>query len=207
MKFRKDERGVVFVEAAVVFPIMFIIVFLMIYTGNVYWQRCKVEALVTDYAFRGAAYCADPLLTSAQTGSIPSLGNHQVYPYRIFDKRGMQSTADNVAGELETAIKSVGNGLFKGMKPKNVNVEPSYENFVIYSTLSFDVDYKIELPIRMIGQKENYCLDFSTRIELPVSDVPEMIRTVDMVEDYLQQTGVTEEFQKFLGKVKEWMGS
>ena len=126
----------------------------------------------------------------------------------MFDSNGVGSTVDDVAGDLESAIKKMGNGLFKGMKPKNVDVNAKYSNGIIYSTLSIDVDYKIELPIRMIGQKENYSLDMSTRIELPVSDVPEMIRTVDMVEDYMEQTGVSGKIDKLKESITaalDWM--
>ena len=214
MKFQKDERGIVFVEAAVVFPIMFIVIFLMIYLGNVYWQRSKVDALTTDYAFRGAAYCADPLLVSAAKSSIPSLSEHQVYPYRMFDGNGTGSIVEDVANDLEDAIEEIGYGLFKGMKPKDVDVNPVYHNGIIYSTFSLSVNYKIELPIRMIGQDKNYQLSMSSHVELPVSDVPEMIRTVDMVEDYMEQLGIDKAIDEFknkisetIGKAKEWMRS
>lgn len=214
MKRFKDEHGVVFVEAAVVFPVMFIVIFLMIYAGNIYWQRSKIETLVADYALRGASYCADPLLASAEKEKIPPLDSHQVYPYRAFDSNGVGSTVEDIAGNLEDAISNMGDGLFKGMKPKSVDVNARYYNGVIYSTFSVDVEYTIELPIRMIGQKENYALNMSTYVELPVSDVPEMIRTVDMVEDLLEQTGIagaikdfTDKISETIGKATEWMRS
>ena len=213
MRRKRDESGVLFVEAAIVFPIMFIIIFLMIYLGNFYWQRSKVEAVTAEYAARGAAYCADPLLIQVSQGSIPSVSGHQVYPYRVFDPNGVGSTVEDIAGELDDKITGIGSGLFKGMEPKDVHVVPQYHNGVIYSTFSVDVDYKIELPIRMIGESENYSIKMSSHIELPVTDVPEMIRTVDMVEDYLEQLGVTEavgelteKLSQALGKAKDWMG-
>lgn len=207
MKLHKDERGAIFIEAAVVFPVMFLIIFLMIYLGNVYWQQSKIEALVADYALRGAAYCADPLLINAEKGSIPDVGSHQVYPYRVFDSSGVGSTVDNVAGGLEDAIADVGTGLFKNMSPTDVSVDAKYHNGVIYSTFSVDVQYSIELPIRMIGQKKNYSLNMAARVEQPVSDVPEMIRTVDMVEDYLEQTGVADAIEEFTKKISDSIGA
>jgi len=207
MRFHKNERGAIFIEAAVVFPIMFIIIFLMLYLGNVYWQQSKIEGLVADYALRGAAYCADPLLIKAEKGSIPDVNSHQVHPYRMFDSNGVGSTVDDVAGGLEDAIADIGNGLFKGMKPKKVDVDAKYHNGVIYSTFSVDVEYSIELPIRMIGQKENYSLDMSAHVEQPVSDVPEMIRTVDMVEDYLEQTGIKGAIEDFTKKISDSIGA
>jgi len=86
-------------------------------------------------------------------------------------------------------------------------VDAKYHNGVIYSTFSVDVEYSIELPIRMIGQKENYSLDMSAHVEQPVSDVPEMIRTVDMVEDYLEQTGIKGAIEDFTKKISDSIGA
>ena len=73
MKTKKNESGVVFVEASVVFPVMFLVIFLMIYAGNAYLQKARVEAIVTEIAIDGAAYCADPMSRDVEAGKIPSV--------------------------------------------------------------------------------------------------------------------------------------
>ena len=34
--FKESERGMVIVEATIVFPVMFLVIFLMLFTGNAY---------------------------------------------------------------------------------------------------------------------------------------------------------------------------
>ena len=212
MKFRKNESGVVFVEASVVFPIMFLVIFLMIYAGNAYFQKCRVEAIATELAIKGAAYCADPLLSHAEDGEIPGLATHNVYPYRAFDADGVGTTQADIQEELVKRVEGLGTGLFTSMSPDVRTVTAKYKNGFIYSTFTVDVEYKIKLPLRMIGRKDPYSLDFSTHISMPVSDTAELIRNVDMVEDYLEQLGVMEKVDDFTQKItdavtkaKEWM--
>lgn len=212
MKFKKNESGMVFVEASVVFPIMFLVIFLMIYAGNAYYQKCRVEAIATELAINGAAYCADPLLTSAEGGKIPGLATHNVYPYRAFDKDGVGTTKADIQEKLTKEIEGLDTGLFTGMKPDVRVAKADYKNGFIYSTFTVDVEYKIMLPIRMLGSNENVSLDFSTHVSMPVSDTTELIRNVDMVEDYLEQLGVMEKVDEFTAKIteavtkaKEWM--
>lgn len=212
MKFTKSERGMVFVEASVVFPIMFLVIFLMIYAGNAYYQKCRVEAIATELAINGAAYCADPLLSSAEGGKIPGLATHNVYPYRAFDSDGVGSTQADIQGALEDRIEGLGTGLFSSMSPNVKQAKATYKNGFIYSTFTVDVEYKIMLPVRMLGSKDYYYLTFNTHISMPVSDTTELIRNVDMVEDYLEQLGVMEKVDEFTSKIteavtkaKEWM--
>ena len=39
----KNENGMAIVEATYVFPIIVIVVFLLIYIGNGYWQKCQLS--------------------------------------------------------------------------------------------------------------------------------------------------------------------
>lgn len=212
MKTRKNESGVVFVEAAVVFPVMFLVIFLMIYAGNAYFQKARVEALVTEIAIDGAAYCADPMVRNAEAGSIPDVSSIDVYPYRAFDPSGVGDTVGLLQTELEERIEGLGDGYFAGMKPDVRSVSAKYHNGFIYSTFEVDVEYKIVFPIRMLGETENVSLTMSSHASMPVSDTTDLIRNVNMVEDYLEQFGITEKIAEFkqkisdaVSKATEWM--
>lgn len=66
-----SENGTVIIEATFVFPIMFIILFFLIYMGNAFYMKAQVESVVEQKAIQGAAYCADPILeTMKETGKI-----------------------------------------------------------------------------------------------------------------------------------------
>ena len=59
MKRLLDERGALIVEASIVFPTMFLAIFFMLFVGNAYTQKCKVEDIVVSAVLEGAAKCAD----------------------------------------------------------------------------------------------------------------------------------------------------
>ena len=91
------ERGALIVEASIIFPIMFLVIFVMLYTGNAYLQKCRVESIINQCALDAAAYCADPQLKTIESGKIPTLEGLEVYPYRQFSATGV--------GDLETEME------------------------------------------------------------------------------------------------------
>lgn len=207
MKTKKNESGVVFVEAAVVFPVMLLVIFLMIFAGNAYFQKARVEAIVTEIAIDGAAYCADPMVRTAEKGKLGdiSVSSLNVYPYRAFNGKGTGDTVGAMQTELEDRIKGLGVGYFAGMKPQVKSVSAKYNYGFLYSTFEVDVEYKIVFPIRMLGQKENASMTMYSHASMPVSDTTELIRNVTMVEDYLEQFGITERFEEFKTNLSETM--
>ena len=186
-----------------VFPVMLIVILLMIYAGNAYFQKCRVEAIANDVAIEGADRCADPLLVNVEGGNMPNVSTINVYPYRYLDSTGVGTTVSDMENELEDRIEKLGNGYFTRMKPKVKEVSAVYNYGFIYSTFEVYVEYKIEFPIRMIGDDENISLTMATTASMPVSDSTELIRNVDMVEDYLERLGVKAAVSELTGKIKE----
>lgn len=81
----RDDRGALIVEATIVFPVCLIVILMLLYLGNVYYQKSRIEAIVVEAALDGAAYCADPLLRAIQNsdvGQVPGLGTVDYEPYR-----------------------------------------------------------------------------------------------------------------------------
>lgn len=204
----KNERGSVIVEASIVFPVMFLIIFFMIFTGNAYLQKCRVESIINQYALDGAAYCADPQLSSIEGGKIPKLDGLNVYPYRYFSSSNSGYSADiaaTVENNIHKKVTTLSSGLFSGMKPMMTkgDINAVYNSGFVYSTFSVDATYKIEMPIRLLGDDENMKLEVSTHVEVPVSDSVEMIRNIDMVWDYMERFGVAEKIEEAKTKLSE----
>lgn len=186
----KNSRGAVIVEATFVFPIMFFIVLLMIFLGNAYYQRSQIEAVVTEAAFEGAARCTDPFHTYVEKNdSIPSFGSVKYQPYRyIFG--GMTAVESEIKAEMEQKLKGKTESVFKGMRPQFKKCEADYSSYVVYSTFSTQVDYEIVFPIKMIFSDYIPIFKFKARAEVPVNDTPDFVRNVDMVVDYVKQSGI-----------------
>ena len=76
MKKVKKDEGMLVVEATIVFPVMFLVIFLMIFMGNAYFQKSRIDSIVTQMAYYGSAQCADPLLREiTENGKVPSLAD------------------------------------------------------------------------------------------------------------------------------------
>lgn len=206
-KLLKNDRGMVIVEATFVFPIMFFILFFLIYMGNGYYQKAKIDNYVTLYALQGAADCADPLLDDIRSaGSVPT-NNSDIQPYRYFIG-GMNSVENTIKTELKKKI--TGSGFFAGMDAKIKTCEVQYTNQILYSTFSVEVSYVVEFPIKFLGDDKIQLLKLNSRAEVPVTDVSDFIRNTDMAIDYLESSEVVQDgltnIKNAISKVKEFLG-
>lgn len=211
MKKVKKDDGMLIVEATIVFPVMFLVIFLMIFMGNAYFQKSRVDSIVTQMAYYGSAQCADPLLREiTENGKVPSLADadYSIEPYRyllgeVGKNSGMNAIETEVEKQISNKIKGIKTGLFSHMKPTASKLDAEFNNAFVYSTFEVEVLYKVPLPIRLFGMSENFALTTASRCEVPVSDTPEFIRNVDMVEDWVEST---EAGQSAIAKTKEIMG-
>ena len=190
----KSENGMAIVEATYVFPIIVIIVFLLIYVGNGYWQKCKIESIVTKAAIQGAAYCGNPLTEKVDSKNFPDVNSLNVYPYRHLFTGKMNEIESSVESSVKKEIAKVGSGLFSNMNKVSSSVETEYDAAFLYSTFLVDVDYKIRLPLKILWQDDYFYITFTSRVEVPVTDSTEYIRTFDTVIDYMEKTGLMEKF-------------
>ena len=104
---KKKERGALIVEASIVFPVMFLVIFFMIYAGNAYLQKCRIESIISQSAIDGAAYCADPQLEQIENGKIPSVDSIEVYPYRFFSSTGVGDVEAKIEKMIDTRVKQL----------------------------------------------------------------------------------------------------
>ena len=206
----KSEKGVVIVEATIIFPIVFLIVFLMIFLGNAYFQKSKVEEIVTRMAYYGSAQCADPLLKYVQeSDAVPAYGTkYEIEPYR-FIVGGMKSIVTDVDGQIRKKVDELGSGFFKHMEPDLKVLDVKFNNAYVYSTFSVEINYTIPLPMRLPGMRKNFALNLNSRCDVPVSDTAEFIRNVDMAEDLVEATetgqNIIEKTQKIMSKIGEFI--
>lgn len=194
-KVKNKEDGMLIIEATIVFPIMFLVIFLMYFLGNAFFQKSRVDSIVTQMAYYGSAQCADPLLKYVQSsGGVPAYGlNYEIQPYRYFigevsSNAGMSKIETDVESQISTKINALKSGLFSGMKPQIINLEAEFNNAFVYSTFFVEVNYRIPFPIRLLGMNNNFSMKASALCEVPVSDTPEFIRNVDMVGDWVEST-------------------
>lgn len=206
-KLNKDDGAVQIVEATFVFPIMFIILFFLIYMGNAYYVRAQVEAIVVDKAIAGANYCTDPILqTIKEDGVIPKLSELDLDPYRYFS--GMNGVEEKISREVEEAIEGSSVSLFRNMEPvvKTRRADISkYNNYVLYSTFSVEVRCEVEFPIKFLGRSTPNLLVITSRSEIAVNDTAEFIRNTDMVIDYFEDSKLGQSIKGVFDKINDFL--
>lgn len=212
---RKEERGALTIEASIVFPVMFIVIFLLIYLGNAYYQKSRVDALVSHYAILGAAQCSDPTLKTIQKGEELDFNDLDVKPYRqiaaLLNSNVMNDTEEYMKDSLKAEFSSIDGGFFQGMEPRWNSIEAEYNGSFLNPTFMVTVNCDIKFPIRFLGSDDDVIYSISSKAEVPVSNVPEFIRNVNMIEDYMNELDVTDVVDKFtekingvINKIKEW---
>lgn len=206
-KARRDESGVVFVEAAIVFPVIFFVVFFLIFTGNLLYQRANAQSEVEQYAIMGASACADSIIERAwrNNGELNLGEKVSIEPYRFLRGNSRASVVSFVNEKVAQGFNKKSSGFFPGMKPVLITPQSEishFNNYFVYATFDVEVEYEMTFPIRFLGDKNKISITFYSRAEMPVSYSAEFIRNTDMVIDYLEGSGAMKKVSGAFGKVK-----
>lgn len=204
-----SENGSVIIEATFVFPIMFIILFFLIFMGNAFYMKARVEAVVTESAIKGASYCTDPNLEAIKSNKTPDLNTLETKPYRyIFG--GMSEVENTISSDVAAKIESSDMSLFKNMSPRLTTPTgqiAKYKSNVLYSTFTVEVEYTIKFPISFLGASSPPILTINSRSEVPVDDTAEFIRNTDMVIDIFSGTKVGQKISDVFGKINDFISN
>ncbi len=188
------------VEAAFVFPVMFFVLFFLIYFGNMYVIKSAISRYTSTCAIMGAEYYSNPWVKSVTEsgGDVVPTENKDVQPYRhIFSSKRIQN---ELKDELQKKIEGYGGGFFNNMEPKNLSCDVTYKNHILYSTFTAETKYTLTFPLVFIGEREAMSIDFSSYETVTITDGSEFVRNTDMAIDYMQQSEVV---QKAKDKINE----
>lgn len=211
----KNDSGSVIVEASLVFPIMFIVIIFLIYVGNAYLQKCRVMAIIENNVREAAAEFADPLLEAArnfaknedENKSFEVDSSVDLKPYRyIGGIFGGGKVEDVLANEINKEIGALDTGIFNNMKPTFSLKKIDFKGYFVYSSVTATVEYRVKMPIRLLGQDERMDIVYSDTTTIPINDSPEMIRNIDFVEDIIEKKTDTDfetAISNAVNKVKE----
>lgn len=212
----RENGAVQIVEASFVFPIMFIILFFLIYMGNAFYMKAQIESVVAQKAVQGAAYCADPLLetikvleTIKATNTIPSISQLDADPYRYIIG-GMDEVEKKIGKEVKETIEASSASFFRNMGPVVKTHETKiakFNNYVLYSTFSVDVECKIEFPIKFLGRSTPSMLVINSHSEVAVNDTAEFIRNTDMFIDYFADSKFGQTIKGVFDKINDFLNT
>lgn len=190
-----DENGSTIVEASFIFPIVIIILFFLIFLSNAFYTKARVDSIVASAAIEGASKCGNRLLTDIEKNRIiPSLSSFEktggANPYRYIVPSNTK-TIDEINKSVYEQLTSKSISIFPGYEPKIKTARKKiskYNNYILYSTYSVQVEYEIEFKILSIFNNIKPLTLYSYSNE-PVNDAPEFIRNMDMLDDYIFKEG------------------
>ena len=210
----KNEKGVLIVESAIVFPVMFFVLIFIIYIGNLYYEQARIDSIVRTYAVKGAQCVADPFLyDAAASDAVPSdVETLRLEPYRYllgsFTDGSISAVENKISAKVKEEINNTGLIFFKNTHANftgSDNAKVAYfKNYVLYSTFVVQVNYEVKLPFRYFNQDISIA-KMSARAEVPVSDTDEFIRNVDMAVDFVADTGVGQKISGVFEKMKSFI--
>ena len=203
-----QDGAVTIVEAAFVFPIMFIIIFIMVMLGEVYYQRARVEHVISQAAVLGAARCENPMLGYIQNhgNAVPTKpSDADVAPYRYIFTGRARTITNELESEMRQKIQSMKPLAFRGMSPADVTVKAEPHLNPLVSSLKVECDFNIKFPIRMIWSKDPLVAHYTVSVVEPVGDPAELVRNISMVQDIMERLEVSEKVEAVFSKIKEAM--
>lgn len=204
-KMRKDEKGSVIVEATYVFPIVFFVIFFLLFMGDAYYLQSQVDSLTNQAAVLAAADCADPIAAEIQAGTFNTNTKPQLYRY-IFTGGYMQKISDDLKDRLEKAVGQNA-GFFAGMESTNINCSVKYKGSIIEPTCIATSKCDIRLPIRFIFADDNITISVTAKAEAPVVDMSDFIQNIEMIGDYMESTGLDEKLNDMKEKLSGFINS
>lgn len=197
----KNEKGsVTIVEATFVFPIMFFVLFFLLYYGNSCYVKSNIDSVVSKYAIEAAAEIGDPLLANVKQNGAVSVYNPDSKPYRYMSNGHGNSVLNTYKSKIEKDIKF--SGFFSSMTPKVVQCNAEYKNYFLYQTVRYEVIYNIQIPIRMIFFENPTIMKFISADEAPICDSSELVLNTNMVIDYVERSRLDDKISEMVDKVK-----
>ena len=200
------------IEAAFVFPVTFIVVFLIIMMGNVYFQHAAIERGVVETALNTAASSENPMMAYIlENKAVPTSPDAaDVMPYRYL----FSGNIKRIAGEQEDRLYSYVNGVgkytvFRGLKPivNSCTVKTSVN--LIFSQVEVNCDFDIALPLKMIFTNERFRFHYQVSMKEQIGDSAEFVRNTAMIKDYFQRNKALMEMAGNIGdalnKIKRFM--
>lgn len=203
----KQEKGLSIIEATIVFPVMFFVIFFIIYIGNAYYCMAQVDDVVMRAAVRGSQYIADPeAYDMINVGTIP-LEINDVEPYRFLlgeiGNSSINKIEDLVAKEVVDEVNE-GLSFFKNMKPQ-ITIEEAkiaeFNNNIIYYTFDVQLEYDIKFPIRFLGEVQPTIMRLGSTAQVSVNQQAEFIRNIDLVVDLVSDTKLGDMITSVFDKV------
>ena len=203
--FKSDETGAAqIIEAAIIYPVVFMILFYLIYMGLYILQCVTVESYAQKIALMAAREVAHPgyideIDKDAIDASVDYSGNYISLSndpkkigvssaYRYFAPKNLISKEkqDYLKNQLENLIKT---SSIIGNSDGDIKVTINFKNYVVVQQVEVTATQKLaSFPVlKFFGMNDG--LTVSSTAVASVNDSDEFIRNVDFINDIIETIG------------------
>lgn len=141
------------------------------------------------------------------------LKGDQLAPYRYIlgglSGSSISTIEDNISNDVKKEIQDGSMVFFSGSNANYVGTDnekvATFNNYVVYSTFIVQVNYKLKLPIRFLGDDYYTVLNMSSRAEVAIDDCAEFVRNVDMVADLFEDTKAGDTIKSTFKKINSFI--
>lgn len=230
-KQRSNEDGYALIENVAVLPVVFLIVYALLFAGFILHAQCTIESAARRGTLYAGKLICDPLYNRVTaTAADPSKGelnelsnerfafdftqsNISYKPYRYIPFLSGSYMYDIEADVKEYVRRILDQSTTWMFRIEDDDITCKSANYVITQNMTVKITARYPLPkvFMWLGMPESY--DLKAEAVMTVSDQDEFIRNVDYVGDLIDEvlirTGAKGKISKVigepLGKVKKFM--
>lgn len=205
--FRKNEKGMAIVEAAIILPFCILMVLSVYYAAIFMCQRANLQANLQNtllyYKNQYSDNWVEPSTGMAYTVSDNEVGgagdsykvDGTLFPYRFFGMAFSES-------EFTKFFRSMSGFMFFD-DGSNIEVTADKDNFIIYKTISATATQKVKpaVDLSMVGFPSELTIKASGQVV--VTDGDEFIRNIDFISDLIAKTKFGDMISSVVDKVTE----
>lgn len=204
----RGERGSTTLEMTFIFPVMIFVIVIMLFFGMFLYEQVAARAVLDDVASRAAAnWATADEGVYAEKSATEGFTVWDVYSRVLDFKDGAKKR--NITDEALRRLRIV--CPFSNNFPDD-SVSLDSTNWIVYKSLDLSVDRTFAMPFGrfLAGLGVPTELHYRQTGTAIVEDPPELIRTVDLAADYLEQTklaGVYERAQSAMQKLTDFFAN
>jgi hypothetical protein len=179
------NRGSFTVEAALIFPMIFLIIAALIFLCMMLYQQVYMKAAIDYAANRGAAIWSNPL-KGIDDGAVnkKDLGKGGLY-WQIYDFHKEDKKSSLKAYLKGTSTKSSYINKYNIINPSSQDISVDLEDFIVYKKLEITAVSKYKMPfggiLKLFGSDGYYTIKSEANAVL--NEPVEFIRNTDFILD------------------------
>lgn len=189
MKIRKKNGGYMTIEITMIFTVMFFALLLILFIGIVLYQEVRLQSLAVLASERGSVVYSSRV--SDMNSGVKTLEDFEDRdPYRNIPFLDSARLADYETLVNNYVVRNLDTGSILSGNSKNRGDFVTIKDYLIVKRVQVNIQYDYTMPIasipEMFGWKGPF--EVNTTAVSTVVDPPEMVRSVDIASDVLQQT-------------------